>query len=1115
MPSSAIGRLGKLSGRVTRIAIAPNTNLVLSGFAGGMVLLMCLHFVFASLGTTLVATTCVVAALLIGTCAGFRLPHSRGDAVQEGLLARRFSAVGQFGASNAVLAALTLLVPWLADFVWRVAEQVPVGAVHPMVIEVPVFALTTFLVLALPVTVLAKIPLAWDLDIARTQQPRTKPDSTAVSSEWGLPLYFACLSVGVLFGAIGVVPNTSLDALKYVAFSLLVLIVLADAGRRFSRIGHSQVRETPRSAFDARRVESAIGPRPIPGWPLIGLGMGLVLAAVSRFLHQLMPVSSWVVAMEWATVLGSVSVGLWWAQRFQSHRDAKSSGARASTTQNPTFYGLLLVCSWPVILVAGFPLLTGLSLWNNATISEVSLSVVLRLMIVVIAITPLCFGYGILISSFCSGDRRSLTLVSNDTQGTRCEFVRMLRWHCLAAACGFLVCRWSLLQSLGVAASLIAGSWLLLAVAVWHCWRGLGSMSRLDANRWLTAAVGCVVVASPCWRGNYDPARSARLLFDTTVFQARRSGLPAELLPCLDEGRYESVSEGERSTFSIWRRHSVTEAIRESGILKSIISTDPRIVPHYAPEMLHAILPMVLHERPFRVLLLGLGGGNQLTACLAFPAQEVVCVEPDRQVLEIVKAHSPAWDVADPLRDERLRLYIAEPACAVVSCGSEPFDVIIGNPDAPSLMQAAPCWTIEYLRRVSKRLSEQGIFCQRFQSFDCAVESVQVITRTFQEAFRQVVLFEPAPGEMLFVATNAPQGLLRPGLTDRLQAPHVQSLLAETGADWSELADVATYPHQALLEIADSEKTPTNTIHNGALAFGMPFEVMRWGAKRREVMSLLSSCGQSLHSLLGEDGNTPEIERRLNEIAIRHELQMQHPDQYWLYRKKVKEQLTEHGRSTIRLVSGESPRRERHWEDQQRLDYFETLDEASREPTPARLEALAAFSRTTDPLLSHFVHHEAAAIWARAPHRDVEKELTHRLHAIYFASSTDRSLRDVIAALELLCEHPDAAPDPIQRWDHFNSLLQTLAIRWQNRRAVPPTSTRVVLNDIDQSVLVLQTSFQVMDSLTEEAGVPAEVWEGRRQWVERVLVRPLRTYRSRILPHHDKERKKEQVGTQG
>jgi hypothetical protein len=202
-------------------------------------------------------------------------------------------------------------------------------------------------------------------------------------------------------------------------------------------------------------------------------------------------------------------------------------------------------------------------------------------------------------------------------------------------------------------------------------------------------------------------------------------------------------------------------------------------------------------------------------------------------------------------------------------------------------------------------------------------------------------------------------------------------------------------------------------------------------------------------------------------------------------------------------VSGEFPKQAQHPDDKRRLDYFATLGDAVQE-RPPRVEAirrLGDFAQPYDPLVSYFLHQEAAELYARAADRDPAAELHHRLHAVYFASGNDRSVRNVTAALTLLVEYPEAVPDSTERFDHLNALLQVLKQRWEARGAVSPDSSRVVLNDIEKSITAIETSLTAMDTLAA-AGVSPTAWQARRTLLDRDLVRPLRTYRTRLLPHH-------------
>src|SRR5258708_17858502 len=95
-------------------------------------------------------------------------------------------------------------------------------------------------------------------------------------------------------------------------------------------------------------------------------------------------------------------------------------------------------------------------------------------------------------------------------------------------------------------------AWLTLAV---------GALSALPSHRrqlagWpsrlaLTGAI-LAIVASPLWRSHYDPRRSAKLLFNSNVAFAYRSGLNPALLMSIDEGRDVASVAGQRGEFTVW-----------------------------------------------------------------------------------------------------------------------------------------------------------------------------------------------------------------------------------------------------------------------------------------------------------------------------------------------------------------------------------------------------------------------------------------------------------------------------------------------------------------------------------------------------------------------------------
>ncbi|HUG89930.1 MAG TPA: hypothetical protein VML55_03795, partial [Planctomycetaceae bacterium] len=588
----------------------------------------------------------------------------------------------------------------------------------------------------------------------------------------------------------------------------------------------------------------------------------------------------------------------------------------------------------------------------------------------------------------------------------------------------------------------------------------------------------------------------------TNVFLARQAGLNPHLLTAIDDGRLVALGEGRHGTHTLWKFRGVQFQLRDSGIPKAIISSDARICPQYPPEVMQAVLPLVLHDRPSRVLLLGLGGGVPLATCLRFPVLEVTYAESDAALVDLVRSHAWNHSAGRPFDDIRLTAIPLDPALTLAG-RHQPWDVIISNADQSALASAGSCFTTEFYRRAARHLAADGIFCQRFQALDYGPMPLAVLARTMQTAFRSVVFVETGSGEYALLATNSPHGVVRDGLVERLQAPQVRDVLAEAGWDWSMILNLNTLDHDRLAEFAAEAGDAINTAGNGRLAYRLPQEIIRWAPKAREIQARLGPRATRFLNWHNVDGEDPDILRRLGEVAGLRNMMVAEPDQFWAYRKSVKEQITERPRSMIVPVKGDLVR-ELHPIERRRLDYFAALGDALRNhpPDPEEIRHVAGYAFPFDPLLSYFIHQEVAELYARLPERDLEAELPHRLHSVYFADGQDRSVRNVAAALVLLSEHPQAAPDPAARWDHVNGLLQMLQLRWQTRGAVPPRSSRIVLNDIEQSIAAVEAAFRTLDQLDRDEHIPHAHWPARRHYLERTLLRPLRTYRSQVLPHH-------------
>jgi hypothetical protein len=186
----------------------------------------------------------------------------------------------------------------------------------------------------------------------------------------------------------------------------------------------------------------------------------------------------------------------------------------------------------------------------------------------------------------------------------------------------------------------------------------------------------------------------------------------------------------------------------------------------------------------------------------------------------------------------------------------------------------------------------------------------------------------------------------------------------------------------------------------------------------------------------------------------------------------------------------------RHPVDRRRKQFLKTLAAVERieDPSADEIGQVVAFARPFDPLLSEFVHREAAALWSRQSGGDRRAELRHRLHAVYFAARFRNGVDDVHLAIESVLRVQPTADEAAMQWDHCNWLLELLKQRWSSR-----STARLGSRDATETIELVGRLLDRMDALIELDSRLGHRWAERCEVVERGLIDPLRRRRS-LLP---------------
>lgn len=600
----------------------------------------------------------------------------------------------------------------------------------------------------------------------------------------------------------------------------------------------------------------------------------------------------------------------------------------------------------------------------------------------------------------------------------------------------------------------------------------------------------------------------SKLLFHASAWTQFRSGVPWDSLPYIDDARQiESVSSDD-GLYTAYNYRGLETSIRRNGIPQGYVSLDYRVMPQFPTDVLMAVLPSVIHGQASNIAICRWGCGVTVSSSLDFPIESIDCFDAEPELVDLTygrQTENP-WAGLNPLSDSRVTLYDVSPELALRSTGRE-YDVIVSSPMRSATVESVSEMTAEFYRCAANRLATDGLFCQRFQHYDHGPSAWADVLSTLETVFPHVVAIEMLPGETLFVAGASETLVNNQDLVTRLQKPQIRRVLARFGWDWGHLLNLPTVTADKTGDLLASVSTEIQSIQTPMMFQKHRSDAMRWANKWEEKTEALSPFKSRLVSMAGEEGQTAEVKRRMEEVGVQQKEMAELVDLPWAYRAKLKEFLTIKPRSKVRQVKGEKPRQEMHPVDKRRVDYLQTLSDA-HQTKPVSAEAISKlnnFSAPYDPLVSYFLHHEAAELYARNPELDPSAEFHHRLKTIYFGDVRDKSVRNVIGALNLLLEHEELVNDDQTRFDQMHGLVQFLLNRWQLRRGYSPRNTDEGLVDVRESLKVAQKALQELDRLVASTAYGEEEWQFRREYLEVHLVNPLRAYRGHLIPHHQQK----------
>jgi spermidine synthase len=265
-------------------------------------------------------------------------------------------------------------------------------------------------------------------------------------------------------------------------------------------------------------------------------------------------------------------------------------------------------------------------------------------------------------------------------------------------------------------------------------------LANHDRSRASWSFAGLLLIVAPLayWLSpRWDPE-----LLSAGVYKYAPYFEKTDLEMLLKRGELVYYKEGVSATVSVRRRGGELTLALDGKVDAGDSGGD------MTTQKLLAHLPLVLADAPRRVCIIGLGSGVTLAAALKHPLDRVDMVEISPEVVETARFFEHANKHA--LDDRRTQLIISDGRNHLLLV-KQTYDVIISEPSNPWMAGVSALFTREFFQIAKSKLTEKGILCQWFHSYNMASRDLKSVLKTFQQVFPRSVLWALNENDLLLL----------------------------------------------------------------------------------------------------------------------------------------------------------------------------------------------------------------------------------------------------------------------------------------------------------------------------------------------------------------------------
>lgn len=361
----------------------------------------------------------------------------------------------------------------------------------------------------------------------------------------------------------------------------------------------------------------------------------------------------------------------------------------------------------------------------------------------------------------------ALAIVSDPLRSAAGRFGNVYAINTVGAVLGSLAAGFVLIPLFGLQHTLgVVSGCLILATLTVVIWGAFSNRTRI-ASLLATTAAGAIVVLSPPW--DRDLLASGAYLYAPFVPR------DLDLETLLKAGTLLYYREGASSTVSV-KRLTGTTTLAVDGKVDASNRSD------MLTQKLIAHLPLLLHERPRDVAIVGLGSGVTVGAALRHPIERADVIEISPEVIEASRYFVDENQHA--LDDPRTHLIVGDGRSHLL-LSERQYDVIISEPSNPWIAGVAALFTREFFVTARDRLAPGGIMCQWANAYNISDRDLRSIVATFASVFPDGSVWLVGGDDVLLVASAPPFDFAQGEALDAARNVSLDERLANIERHWT------------------------------------------------------------------------------------------------------------------------------------------------------------------------------------------------------------------------------------------------------------------------------------------------------------------------------------------